>query len=433
MIYSLTQVQQETRKYFQGDDLATNIWIKKYCLKNEVGNLLELSPDDMHKRLASEFSRIESNYPNPISENTIYDLLKDFKYVVPQGSPMYGIGNSYVTTSLSNCFVIGNNDNADSYGSILRTDEEQIQLMKRRGGVGHDISHLRPSGTLANNSVLGGLAGATLYMERFSNSTREVAQDGRRGALMLSIDCRHPDADRFIDMKLESGKVTGANVSVKISDEFMDAVNRDAIYWQCYPIDLKIPLGGEYDKILEKLELNKLTALPNKIGYVKAIKAKELWNKIIKNAHKSAEPGVLFWDTILKESPADCYGTDWKSVSTNPCIVGDTLIAVADGRNAVSIKQLVEENKDVLVYSNNPKTLKTEIKWGRNPRLTKEKAEVWKLILDDNSELIATPDHKIMLKDGFYCDLSKLKIGQSINPFCLGNRWLAFADNKVYI
>jgi len=316
-ILSLEQVEKSTKEYFAGDQMAANIWISKYCLRDSKGNLYELNPDDMHHRLASEFARIEKKYPNPLSEQEIYDLLKDFKYIVPQGSPMYGIGNNFSTTSLSNCFVIGSNGKADSYGSIMRTDEEQIQLMKRRGGVGHDLSHLRPSGATANNAVLGDNAGSTLYMERFSNSTREVAQDGRRGALMLSIDVRHPDTSKFIDIKLTEGKVTGANISVKITDEFMECVEGDGDFWQTFPVDLKIPLGKEYDDIICNLKYNELTPIAG--GYIQRIRAKELWNKIIINAHKSAEPGVLFWDKILSESPAGIYGEEWKEVSVNPC------------------------------------------------------------------------------------------------------------------
>ena len=229
MTYTEDQVRRETLKYFNGDELATNVWISKYALKDREGNLYELTPKDMHNRLAKEFARIESKYSNPLSEERIFELLDKFKFLVPQGSPMFGIGNDFTITSLSNCFVIGSNDDSDSYGSIMKTDQEQIQLMKRRGGVGHDISHLRPSGAMANNSVLKGMAGSTLYMERYSNSTREVSQGDRRGALMLSIDVTHPDAEKFIDAKLEKGKVTGANISVKLTDEFMRCVKKKTI------------------------------------------------------------------------------------------------------------------------------------------------------------------------------------------------------------
>jgi ribonucleoside-diphosphate reductase alpha chain len=254
-MYSYQEVYESTLKYFRGDKLATDVWINKYALKDQEGNIHEKNPDDMHRRLSKELARIESNYPNPMSEQEIYELLKDFKYVVPQGSPMFGIGNNFSITSLSNCFVIGSNGNSDSYGSIFRTDEEQVQLMKRRGGVGHDISHLRPSGAVANNSILKGISGSTLYMERYSNSTREVSQGDRRGALMLSMDIRHPDVEKFIDRKLEEGKVTGANISVRITDEFMNCVKNNTDFWQCFPIDMKIPLGKEYDDIVSNLKL----------------------------------------------------------------------------------------------------------------------------------------------------------------------------------
>ena len=315
-VYSLTEVQEATELYFKGDKLASNKWIEKYCLKNDKEELLEKTPDAMQHREAKEFARIEQSYPNPLSEEEIYELLKDFKYIVPQGSPMYGIGNNFSITSLSNCFFIGSNGDSDSYGSIMRTDEEQTQLMKRRGGCGHDISHLRPSGAIANNSVLSGLAGATLYMERFSNSTREVSQGNRRGALMLSIDCRHPDTDKFIDIKLEQGKVTGANISVKLNNDFMFCVEKDWDFWQTFPIDLKIPDSEEYDNFTLNLEYDVLT--PIKGGYIKKIKARDLWNKIITNAHKSAEPGVLFWDQFKSESPSDCY-PGYEIKGTNPC------------------------------------------------------------------------------------------------------------------
>lgn len=320
--YSLEEVRESTLEYFSGDELPTDVWIKKYALRDGNGDFVEKNPDEMHKRLAKEFARIEQKYKNPLSEEVIYKALKDFNYIVPQGSPMYGIGNNFSITSLSNCFVVGSNDQADSYGSIMRTDEEQVQLMKRRGGVGHDISHLRPGGAKANNTTLEGLAGATLYMERYSNSTREVAQGGRRGALMLSISIKHPDAERFIDAKLETGKVTGANISVKVDDEFMEAVKNDSDYWQTFPVDYDI--SGYTARENHKYGEMEEHGFHNPDGsldtvYIRRIKAKKLWDKIIKNAWQSAEPGVLFWDTVTKESPAAPYGPDWKEVSTNPC------------------------------------------------------------------------------------------------------------------
>lgn len=316
-MYSKQEVYISTLQYFKGDELATNKWIEKYCLKNQKGELLELNPGYMHHRMAKEFARIENKYANPLTYDQIFDVIKYFKHLIPQGSPMYGIGNDHSFTSLSNCFVIGSNNDSDSYGSIMRTDEEQVQLMKRRGGVGHDMSHLRPSGSVANNSVLGAMAGMPLFMERYSNSTREVAQDGRRGALMLSVDVRHPDTDKFIDMKLQQGKVTGANISVKLTDEFMRAVEKDEDFIQKFPITLGY---NDTKEFYDSLEYNKLTQsqiFPNQ--YWKRIKARYLWNKVVQNAWQSAEPGILFWDKIISESPADCYGKDWVTVSTNPC------------------------------------------------------------------------------------------------------------------
>lgn len=293
--YSYEEVLEASIAYFKGDELAASVWANKYALKDSAGKLYEKSPADMHRRIASEFNRIESKYPNPLPEKDIFDLLKDFKYIVPQGSPMSGIGNPYQVASLSNCFVIGHDNPADSYGGIMMIDQEQVQLMKRRGGVGHDLSHIRPSGTPVLNSALTS-TGIVPFMERYSNSTREVAQDGRRGALMLSVSIRHPNSENFIDAKMEQGKVTGANVSVKVDDEFMRAALAGRNYRQQFPVYSDDP------KI------------------VKDIDASALWKKIIHNAWKSAEPGVLFWDTILRESVADCYADlGYRTVSTNPC------------------------------------------------------------------------------------------------------------------
>lgn len=294
-IYSPEEAIKASHKYFNGDDLAARVWVNKYALKDSFGNIFELTPDDMHKRLAREIARIEKNYPNPLSEKEIYETLKDFRYIVPQGGPMTGIGNDFQVASLSNCFVVGNDGNSDSYGGILKIDQEQVQLMKRRGGVGHDLSHIRPKGSPVKNSALTS-TGIVPFMERYSNSTREVAQDGRRGALMLSVSIKHPDAEKFIDAKLEQGKVTGANVSVKIHDDFMQAVEREEMYTQQYPVSAKKPI------------------------YQKEIVASELWAKIVHNAWKSAEPGILFWDNIIKESIPDCYADlGYRTVSTNPC------------------------------------------------------------------------------------------------------------------
>lgn len=293
--YTYEQAVEGAKKYFVSDDLAATVWVSKYALKDSYGKIYESSPEQMHKRIASEIVRIEKKYPNAMTMDQVMEMLDGFRYAIPQGGPMTGIGNDLQTASLSNCFVIGHKSPADSYGGIIRIDEEQVQLMKRRGGVGHDLSHIRPTGSPVLNSALTS-TGIVPFMERYSNSTREVAQDGRRGALMLSLSIKHPDAERFIDAKMESGKVTGANVSIKIDDEFMEAMIAGKTYHQQYPIDAVAP------------------------KYTSEIDATTLWNKIIHNAWKSAEPGVLFWDTIIRESVADCYADrGFKTVSTNPC------------------------------------------------------------------------------------------------------------------
>ncbi len=292
-IFTFEEALEASTHYFDGDTLAATVWINKYALKDSKGNIYERTPEDMHHRIAGEIARIEKKYPNPMSEKQVFELLRDFRYIVPQGSPMAGIGNNNQLVSLSNCFVIGNE--ADSYGGILRLDEEQTQLMKRRGGVGHDLSHIRPKGTSVLNSALTS-SGIVPFMERFSNCTREVAQDGRRGALMLSISVRHPDVEDFIDAKLDTSKVTGANISVRLDDAFVRAALKNKSYTQQFPVESPKPTVK------------------------KKIDARPLWDKIVHNAWKSAEPGVLFWDTILKESIPDCYADrGFKTVSTNPC------------------------------------------------------------------------------------------------------------------
>ena len=293
--FSYDEAFNASLKYFGGDELAARVWVSKYALKDSFGNIYEQTPDDMHERIASEISRIEQRYAAPMGKEEIFDLLRNFKYIVPQGSPMSGIGNEHQVGSLSNCFVIGLDGNPDSYGGIIKIDEEQVQLMKRRGGVGHDLSHIRPKGSPVKNSALTS-TGLVPFMERFSNSTREVAQDGRRGALMLSVSIKHPDSESFIDAKMSEGKVTGANVSVRIDDDFMKAAIEGSEYTQQYPVVSDNP-------------------------YVtKSINASELWAKIIHNAWKSAEPGVLFWDTITRESVPDCYADlGFRTISTNPC------------------------------------------------------------------------------------------------------------------
>ncbi|MEI8226091.1 MAG: adenosylcobalamin-dependent ribonucleoside-diphosphate reductase [Bacteroidota bacterium] len=319
-VYSHDEAVDASIEYFKGDELAARVWTNKYALKDSFGNLYEKTPDDMHHRLAREIHRVEMKYKNPLSEELIYSVLKDFRYIVPQGGPMTGIGNDYQIASLSNCFVIGNDGSSDSYGGIMKIDQEQVQLMKRRGGVGHDLSHIRPKGTPVLNSALTS-TGVVPFMERYSNSTREVAQDGRRGALMLSISIKHPDSGKFIDAKLESGKVTGANISVKLTDDFMKAVEDKTLFRQQYPIKSDNP------------------------KFAKDIDAVQLWTKIIHNAWKSAEPGVLFWDTIIRESVPDCYADlGYATVSTNPC--GEIPLCPYDSCRLLAI--------NLFSYVNNP-------------------------------------------------------------------------------
>lgn len=293
--YTYEEALEEAKKYFKGDELAASVWINKYALKDSFGKIYEKSPEQMHQRLASEIHRIETKYANPVSADEIYDLIKEFKYIIPQGGPMSGIGNDEQIVSLSNCFVIGNEGPSDSYGAILKIDQEQVQLMKRRGGVGHDLSHIRPKGSPVMNSALTS-TGIVPFMERYSNSTREVAQDGRRGALMLSLSIKHPDSEMFIDSKIDTGKITGANISIKLDDEFMRAVKNKTAYQQQFPVESESPV------------------------FTKKVDAYKLYKKIVHNAWKSAEPGILFWDTVTKESVADCYADEgFKTVSTNPC------------------------------------------------------------------------------------------------------------------
>ena len=348
-IYSQEEAVKASLKYFNGDDLAARVWVNKYALKDSFGNIFEVSPDDMHRRLAKEIARIENRYPNPLTVEEIYNVLKDFKYIVPQGGPMTGIGNDYQIASLSNCFVVGNDGNSDSYGGIMKIDQEQVQLMKRRGGVGHDLSHIRPKGSPVKNSALTS-TGIVPFMERYSNSTREVAQDGRRGALMLSVSIKHPDSENFIDAKLEQGKVTGANVSVKLQDDFMQAVESGAPYIQQYPIDSKNPV------------------------YSKEINANDLWKKIVYNAWKSAEPGILFWDTIIKESIPDCYADlGYRTVSTNPC--GEIPLCPYDSCRLLAI--------NLYSYVENPFTKKAKF----NFDLFKEHIHYAQRIMDDIIDL----------------------------------------------
>lgn len=358
--YTPEEIKEASFEFFKGDDLATKVWSTKYALKDSFGNVYELTPDDMHRRLAREIGRIEKNYPNPLTESELFDLFKDFKYIVPQGSPMTGIGNEYQVASLSNCFVIGFAADSDSYGAIIKIDEEQVQLMKRRGGVGHDLSHIRPKGSPVKNSALTS-TGIVPFMERYSNSTREVAQDGRRGALMLSVSIKHPDSESFIDAKMESGKITGANVSVKIHDDFMKAAMSGATYVQQYPIDSKEP------------------------WYKKEVDANAIWKKIVHNAWQSAEPGVLFWDTIIRESVPDCYADlGYKTVSTNPC--GEIPLCPYDSCRLLAI--------NLYSYVQNPFTAEAKFDF----ELFSKHVGLAQRIMDDIIDLEMEKIEKIMAK-----------------------------------
>ncbi|MCT4640432.1 MAG: adenosylcobalamin-dependent ribonucleoside-diphosphate reductase [Bacteroidales bacterium] len=358
--YTFEDALEASKKYFKGDDLAATVWVNKYALKDSYGNIYESNPDQMHQRLAREIARIEGKYENPMPENEIYKLLKDFKYIIPQGGPMAGIGNKYQIASLSNCFVIGHDNPADSYGGIMKIDQEQVQLMKRRGGVGHDLSHIRPKGSPVLNSALTS-TGVVPFMERYSNSTREVAQDGRRGALMLSISIQHPDSEDFIDAKMTPGKITGANVSVKIDDEFMNAVKNSNSYVTQYPINTDSPT------------------------YKKEINAKKLWKKIVHNAWKSAEPGILFWDTVIRESVADSYADlGYKTVSTNPC--GEIPLCPYDSCRLLAV--------NLYSYVKNPFTDKAEFDFD----MFTEHVEKAQRIMDDIIDLEIENINKILEK-----------------------------------
>lgn len=358
--YSYDEAYQSSLEYFAGDELAARVWVNKYALKDSFGNIYEKNPTDMHRRLAKEIARIENKYPNPLSEEKLMELFDHFKYIVPQGSPMSGIGNNFQIGSLSNCFVIGMDGSADSYGAIIKIDEEQVQLMKRRGGVGHDLSHIRPKGSPVKNSALTS-TGLVPFMERYSNSTREVAQDGRRGALMLSVSIKHPDSESFIDAKMSEGKVTGANVSVKIDDEFMQAVTNGQPYKQQYPIDSANPT------------------------VTKEIDAQALWQKIVHNAWKSAEPGVLFWDTITRESVPDCYADlGFRTVSTNPC--GEIPLCPYDSCRLLAV--------NLYSYVENPFTEKASF----NFELFKQHISLAQRIMDDIIDLEMEKIDKILEK-----------------------------------
>ena len=374
-VYSREEVLDASIKYFKGDTLAAEVWANKYALKDVEGNIYESNPDDMHKRIAKEFARIEKGMPNSIGEQEIYEAIKDFKYIIPQGSPMAGIGNNFQYMSISNCFVIGHDIDSDSYGGICNLDEQLIQLMKRRAGVGVDLSFIRPSQSPVMNAARTS-TGVVPYMERFSNSTREVAQGGRRGALMESISIEHPDSEAFIDAKMTQGKVTGANVSVKITDAFMEAALADKEYEQRYPV------GSDNPTIKQ------------------TVGAKGIWDKIVHNAWKSAEPGVLFWDTLIKESIPDCYADlGFRTVSTNPCVVGETIIKTDKGDlKIVDIVDRFKKGESFNVLSYNEETFEMEMKPLYNAQKTKQNAEILEIETESGAKIKLTPDHKVFYR-----------------------------------
>ena len=388
-INTLDSAAQKRLEYFNGDELAADVFLK-YALRDEAGNLLEETPEQMHKRLAKEFARIEAKYPNPLSEEEIYSHLVNFSDIIPQGSPMSGVGNPHQIQSLSNCFVI--DPPQDSYGGILYTDQEQAQIMKRRGGVGFDLSTIRPKGLPTKNAART-TDGIGVFMERFSNTCREVAQGGRRGALMLTISCNHPEIETFIDIKRDLKKVTGANISIRFTDEFMKAARDGSSYTLRWPVD----------------------ADPSSAKITKTVNARDVWNKFVEAAWASAEPGALFWDTAVNNTPSDIYSKfGYNSVSTNPCVTGDTQIAVADGRGYVSIGELAASGVDVPVYAHDNDTGKVVVKTMRNPRLTGEKKPVYRVTIEGGHTFRATDNHTMILRDGSRKTVQELQPGDQL-------------------
>jgi len=380
-IYTQEEALKETTEYFNGDSLAADVWVKKYALRNESGDLLEKTPNDMHRRLAREFARIEAKYPNSLSEDEIYDLLKKtgpndlgMGYIVPQGSPMSAIGNHYKLQSLSNCFVI--NSPSDSYGGILFADQEQAQIMKRRGGVGFDISTIRPRG-LSTANAAGTTDGIGVFMERFSNTCREVAQGGRRGALMLTISIKHPEIETFINIKRDLKKVTGANISIRVTDDFMLAVENDSTFTLQWPVDVPV----------------------DEAKHVKRVKAKDIWNQIVDSAWSSAEPGLLFWDNAKRMTPSDAYESKgYGSKSTNPCVTGDTIVITNAGFKTV--KELSDAKAQFTVKSYNPETDKVEMNKATAFK-TKENAKLLQITTKSGKTIKLTPDHRVYTQRGW--------------------------------
>lgn len=398
------EAYEASLEYFDGDELAANVFVDKYAMQDNEGNHVEFTPRDMHHRLAKEFARIEAKYPGALSEQEIFDLLDNFRYIVPQGSPMSAIGNDYQIQSLSNCFVIPSP--YDSYGGILRSDQHLAQLMKRRAGVGLDISTIRPKGMVTKNAAKT-TDGIAVFMERFSNTCREVAQNGRRGAELMSISVHHPEVLTFAKIKQDLTKVTGANISIKLTGEFMNAVKEGTDYEVRWPVDSDDPV------VVDRLS------------------AAEVWDTIITQARDNAEPGLFFWDNVEKWTPSDAY-PKYKAVSTNPCVAGDTLIAVADGRGAVSIQELAEEGRDVPVYSTDPETGEVSIQWGRNPRITGYNKKLLRVTLDDGSHYDVTPNHRFVMRDGTAKEARNLIPKDSIAPFHKKKKALSTSGNLYY-
>lgn len=419
-IVSYEEALKATEKYFNGENLPATVWVDKYDLKDSYSNLYELTPDEMHWRIASEFARTDTKYPNPMLAAEYYNLMKDFKYLVPQGSPMAGIGNNLQIVSLSNCFVIGNEGPSDSYGSILKIDEEQIQLMKRRGGVGSDVSNIRPANSPVKNSALTS-TGIVPFMERRSTSTREVAQAGRRGAKMISIIVTHPQTEDFIDAKMEQGKVTGANISVKLTDDFMEIVDRteqkdvdrflelEKSINEQYQ-DKKVPtkIEKEFNELIDKICFTQYFDHIDGTRQTQSIVAKALWDKLMHNAWKSAEPGVLFWDKITSESLAENY-PGFNNISTNPCVTKDTIVETDKGPLTIlKVIELFKSGKKIQVLSLNLNTNKVESKPLLNAQKTKKDAEIIQLELEDGNILKLTPDHKVYTKEDGWVQAGKL-------------------------
>ena len=390
-VYKYEEAFKKSKEYFNGEELPSSVFLNKYALRDANQILLEAEPTQMFNRLASEFARIEKKkFKKPLTHSEIYEYLKDFNRIVPQGSPMSGVGNPYQYTTISNCYVV--ESPLDAYGGICRTDEHIVQISKRRGGVGTDLSNLRPDGSPTTNAARSS-TGVLTFMERYSNSIREVGQSGRRGALMLSISIHHPEAVGFARVKRDLKKVTGANISIRLSDEFLEAVKKGTKYEQRFPVDAKTDEEKQMSQMVD---------------------AREVWMEIIENAHATAEPGLLFWDKIISESPADCYADfGFRTTSTNPCLSGDTLIYVADGRGNIPIKQLAEEGKDVPVFCYDDKG-KIIIRQMRNPRVTGYKKKIYKLTLEDGYKIKATENHKFRLSSGKYKQLKDIKVGDSI-------------------